>query len=274
MKKFVCFLILAALMASSNLATGAERKYRNTIDWGTGVSMGNLGMYEYDGESVFARGIDVSLRYTRFIDDHWGIFLQGDISYNSASRNAYFGKLDRLDGSIYDYHWFKLCPSTQGRFISGAYIGGVYRLDINRFSFRPRVGFGVPGYQYQRNKYYRTTGTAEEARTQAVMILPSSDETNGIRYDIPAVKLGLQSNIFATRHFFVALDLDLTVFLSHHVYREKIYNVVKKEPNFVETLLTLGLSEDYRRTELVSSRRINTYTPPMGAVRFTIGWDF
>ena len=56
-------------MASSNLATGAERKYRNTIDWGTGVSMGNLGMYEYDGESVFARGIDVSLRYTRIIGE-------------------------------------------------------------------------------------------------------------------------------------------------------------------------------------------------------------
>jgi hypothetical protein len=270
MKKLVGFFAFLALMTSSTLAMGAERKYKNSLDWGTGLNMGTVGMYEYPGENVFAKGIDFSMRYTRFIDDSWGLFLEGDISYNSASRSRYFSKLDKLDGGKYTYDRFTLCPSTQGRFVSSAFIGGVYRYDIGNWSFRPRAGFGVAGYLYQRNKYYRTIGTGEGSVTQAVMILPSDDESSGILYDIPACKLGLQTNYFLTKHFYLALDLDLNIFLSHHVFRQKIYNTEKRGNSLFDALAM----EDYKRTDLVSRTRINTYTPPMGAVRFTIGFDF
>lgn len=270
MRKIAIFLFLGAFLSNCCLSMGVEKQFRNSIDWGTGLSMGPVGMYEYPGESIFAKGIDFSMRYTRFIDDNWGVFLEGDISYNSASRKSYFGKLDRLDGGRYTYSLFKLGNSTQGRFVSGAYVGGVYRHDINRWSFRPRVGFGMAGYQYQRNRYYRTEGGS----TQAVLILPSNEESNGVNYNIPAGKIGLQTNYFVTERFYLAVDMDLTIFLSHHVYRQRVYNTEKREMNAIGTIITLGLMENYERTDLVSSTRINTSTPPMGAVRFTIGWDF
>lgn len=274
MRKIAIFLFWGAFLSNCCLSMGAEKQFRNSIDWGTGLSMGPVGMYEYPGESVFAKGIDFSMRYTRFIDDNWGVFLEGDISYNSASRKSYFGKLDRLDGGRYTYSLFKLGNSTQGRFVSGAYVGGVYRHDINRWSFRPRVGFGMAGYQYQRNRYYRKETGGDSSSPQAILILPSYEEGIGAFYTIPAGKIGLQTNYFVTERFFLALDLDFTIFMSHHVYRQKVYNTEKKENNAAEIILTLGLAENYRRTDLVSSTRINTSTPPMGAMRFTIGWDF
>lgn len=270
MKKLALFLVFSALTASSSFATGAEWKYRNSIDWGTGLSVGTVGMYDYPGESVYSRGIDFSMRYTRFINDSWGAFIEGDIAYNSGSRSRYFDRLDELDGGKYTYDRFTFCPAVQGRFVSSTYIGGVYRYDAGRWSFRPRAGFGVADYLYQRNKYYRTTGTGEESVTQVVMILPSDDESSGVKYYIPTCKLGLQTNYFLTKHFYLALDLDLNVFLSHHVFRQRIYNTERRGDTWFDALAF----EDYKLTDLVSSTRINTNTPPMGAVRFTIGFDF
>ena len=251
---------------------------KNAIDIGTGATMSYVNLFEHDGQKAFSAGINFSLRYTRFFDRHWGAFIQGDASSNSASRNAYFGKVRSLDGNLYTYNWFKTGSTTQGSSHIGIFAGTVYRFDAGRWSFRPRIGIGASGYGLNRSNYYRTPSISSSTDRQAVLILPSEDENKrSFTRTLAAGKIGMQFKYSITDHFYLGADIDLTVFMARHEYIARIYETKKKEQDLgsvIAGLLTLGLMEDYERTDLVSETKTNALLPPIASISFSLGWDF
>lgn len=280
MKKFY-FTGLLMLLCLSSTAQKNSGIRMNAIDLGTGATLAYVNIYEHPGVKTFSTGIDFSLRYTRFFDAHWGAFVQGGLSYNSAPRKTYFNKVDALDGNRYTYNWFKTGSTTQGRSYLGGFIGGVYRLDINRWSLRPRLGIGAAEYYLQRSRYYITPKSGDDAARQAVLILPDKNEDNAsISRTLAAGKAGMQFMYSITDYFHLGLDIDLTFFISRHEYTVRKYDTKKKDRDIndaIGAILTMGLStlsEDYERTDMVSETRANTLVPPVASIKFSLGWDF
>ncbi len=279
MKRFILTTIVATI-CTAICAQNMEPK-KNAIDIGTGATLGTVKIFEHKGQNAFATGIDFSLRYTRFFDRHWGAFIQGDLAFNSAPRNAYFGKVKALDGNRYAYNWFKTGSTTQGRSYSGVFVGGTFRYDIRRWSLRPRMGIGVTGYNLKYSRYYRTPTNGDDTQRQAVMVLPSTDEGKAsFTRTMPAGKVGMQFKYSITDCFHLGADIDFTFFMSRHEYTVRTYSTKKKEQGLddvIAGILTLGLStlsEDYMTTDLINETHTVALPSPITSIKFSLGWDF
>lgn len=279
MKRIILISTFATICASI-FAQNIEPA-KNTIDMGTGATLGTVKIFEHKGQEAFATGIDFSLRYTRFLDRNWGAFVQGDLAYNSVPRNTYFGKVSTLDANRYTYNWFKTGSTTQGRSYTGLFAGGVFRYDIKRWSLRPRIGMGAAWYNMKYSRYYRTPVNGDDTERQAILVLPSEDEGKAsLIRTIPAGKVGMQFKYSITDYFHLGADIDFTLFMSRHEYTVRTYSTKKKEQGLddvIAGLLTLGLStlsEDYMTTDLISETHTDALLAPITSINFSLGWDF
>ena len=280
MKNALTILLLFCITA----IYGQDKKSTmNTIDFGSGMTFSSVNINEHPGKTIRSNGADISLRYTRFFNEHWGAYIEGEYEYNTVKRSRYFGKVKSLDNGTYKYNWFKTGATTPELSFPGIFAGCVYRYDINRWSLRPRVGIGMTDMLFEKSRYYRPPVKETDAERQAVMIHPAATDKEGEDFSriLAACKAGMQFNYSLSRHFHIGADLDLTIFMQRHEYTTRIYNTQKEEgikdvgSAIIGILLMTPLwKEDYKRTELVSEQKTNCYLHPIASVRFVLGWDF
>ena len=278
--------LLVALLSVMTVAAGAQKHEfsRNAIDIGMGATFSYIDMPEYMGKKAFATGADFGLRYSRYFTKEWGAFLQGEIKGNSSPSALYFSKLETLENNQYTYEGFKTGPESPGRLFYGIFAGGVYKYDIGRWSFIPRVGLGVTEYHSKNNRYYRIPANGEENKRQAVIIGRYDGEyVSSDSQVLPAIKAGMQFKYAVGEHFNIGADLDLTMFMSNYECAVRTYNtsydpVIKDIASVIINMLLFmipsAVIEDYKTTDLVSEIHSHKRIPPVTSVQFSIGWDF
>lgn len=282
MKRYL-LLALLSLMA----VTAGAQKYefsRNAIDIGMGATLSCVDMPEFNGKKAFATGFDFGLRYSRYFTREWGAFLQGEAKGNAAPSSLYFNKLGRLENNLYSYEGFKTGRESPGRSYSGIFAGGVYRCELGRWSFIPRVGFGVASYRSINYRYYRIPVYGDENERQAVIVGHYDEEfAHCYRRVLPAVKAGVQFKYAVGEHFNIGADVDLTMFMSSYECDARTYNtsydpVVKDMVSAILNILLFMfpsiITEDYKTTDLVNESHVRNIIPPVSSVQFSIGWDF
>jgi hypothetical protein len=68
MKNALTILLLFCITA----IYGQEKKSSmNTIDFGSGITFSSVNLNEHPGNTILSKGGDISLRYTRFFNEHW-----------------------------------------------------------------------------------------------------------------------------------------------------------------------------------------------------------
>ena len=264
------FLLICTIIGAQN-----EDFYRNSLDLSGGMAFADTKIHEHDGATAFGKGGAGSLRYTRYFSENWGAFIQYECEGSSLNKKSYYTKLDELDGGKYTYNAFKTLSTCPGLVHDGFFLGGVYRFDVERWSFRPYAAMGYANAYLRVNRYYRTD---KYGKREAVIVAPSEDDTAySIMRPAFAGKLGIQFKYKLMRHFNIGADIDLTAYAAKQCYTAKVYKTEKIDPtvgSVVLGVLTLNLMEDYNRTELLSTTCSTDVLPPTASIRFTLGWDF
>ena len=269
MKKLV-FTVIFALLSLSIWAQKTDF-YRNSLETAGGISYAPTRIHEHNGVTAFGKGAAASWRYTRYFDEKWGAFLQVELAGTSLNRESYFNKLDKLDGGKYKYYPFKISYICPGVVYDGIFLGGTYRYNMDRWSFRPYAGIGYADAYLRINKYYREDKNGD---MEAVMTVPSEDEDASFITPVLAGKLGMQFKYRLTRHFHMGADIDMTAFACRHRYVSNIYKAEPRDPNLILYILTLGLLEEYSCTDLVERVYSTDIIPPTVSLKLTFGWDF
>ena len=249
--------------------------FKNSIDVAGGIASAPTRMHEHDGVTAWGKGGAGSLRYTRYFNGNWGAFLQYELEGSSLDKKSYYSELDKLDGGKYTYNAFKTLSTCPGLVHEGFFLGGVYRFDVERWNLRPYAGVGYASAYLRVNRYYRTDN---DGKREAVIVAPSKDDdAYSIMRPVLAGKLGIQFKYKLRKHFNIGVDLDLTAYASGNLYTTKVYKTEKIDPTVggvILDILTLNLTEDYKRTELLSTKYSSKILPPAASIKFTLGWDF
>lgn len=260
------------MLLCSTIWAQSKDFYKNSIDIAGGLAFAPVRIHEHEGVTTLGKGAEGSLRYTRYFDEHRGAFIQFELAGTSLNKESYYAKLGELDLNQYSYNAFKTLSTCPGVSHDGVFLGGTYRLDLGRCSIRPYVGIGYAEAYLHVNRYYRTD---KDGTREAVIVAPSKNENSySIMRLVLAGKCGLQVKYTIGRYFNIGADLNLTAFAARNRYTVKVYKTEKREPNIVGELLTLGMAEDYSRTEVLSTTYSKRLIPPSAALKFNLGWDF
>lgn len=274
MRVFALFAVLLTI------TSGLHAQERNSIDINIGPTFSAANIDETDGRNVFATGSSLSFRYTRHFGEHWGIFAQAEMSGSRVFEKAFFNRLESIDDGIYTYGSFKTGKSAPYSSYLGAFVGAQYIFKGGDFSLRPRAGVGIADYYRHRYRYYRWNAVDSGIAPEAVMSFPQDNdegvETISMNGIVPAVKAGIQAKWYVTDILHLGVDLELTGFMASSERYAEIWSTNVREPessSVIVDILTLGLTEKYIRQEKLSSTVVKHILPPVGSIKFSIGWD-
>jgi len=247
--------------------------YRNTLEISIGNAR-NLKSYSklVDGglsqAGANTAGIDFTARYSFFPSRHWGGFIQAeatpyaitDSELEYATRHYYDNKPEPSD----QLYWNGgNMSSSYGTFL----LGGVYRYDISRWSFRGRVGAGL---RRQSNESF-------SCRTLNIY---SGDEYGHAKdyFRAFAYNTSLQCCFTPRRHFFFLAEASWTGTIGHlFQYTEEYqithgsFNDIVEDPHSPTGYVYAGIPEaNYER---ISCKRQRISMGNFLNIRFGIGWN-
>jgi hypothetical protein len=126
----------------------------------------------------------------------WLAYLQAAVPFNAILAYLYLyvdvlSITHRLE-KVFCKATFKTGPESPGRLFYGIFAGGVYKYDIGRWSFIPRVGLGVTEYHSKNSRYYRIHANGEGNKRQAVIVGRYDGEyVSSDSRVLPAIKAGM-----------------------------------------------------------------------------------
>lgn len=272
--------VFASIAVLLTVTLGLHAQERNSLDIGIGPTFSAANIDEADGQKAFAAGTSFSFRYTRHIGDRWGIFAQADVAGSRVFEKSFFNRLESIDDGAYTYGPFKKGKSAPFSSYLGAFVGVQHIFRNGDFSLRPRAGIGIAEHYRHRYRYYRWNVLSSGIAPEAVMSFPQDNdeevETISMSCIVPAVKAGIQAKWYVTDILHLGVDMELTGFMASSERFAEVWSTTVREPgssSAIVDIITLGLSEKYVRQEKLSSTATRHILPPVGSVRFSIGWD-
>ena len=279
MKRIASIAVLLTLTIGL-YAQERDSRLKNTIDIGIGPTLSAANIDEFDGKKAFATGTSLSYRYTRHFGEHWGVFAQADVARNKVFEKPFFKRLESIEGGRYTYSAFNTGKAAPFSSYLGAFVGAQYIIDKGGFSLRPRAGIGIAEYNSRRYRYYKWDVYSSGITPEAVMSFPQDNdeetETIGMGIIVPAVKAGIQAKWYVTDILHLGVDVELTGFAASTERFTETWRTTMREPgssSVIIGILTLGTAENYLKQEKISTSVIKHVLPPVGSIRFSIGWD-
>lgn len=271
------FVSIAVLLT---VTLGLHAQERNSLDIGIGPSFSAANIDEADGKKAFAAGTSFSFRYTRHIGDRWGIFAQADVAGSRVFEKSFFNRLESIDDGAYTYGPFEKGKSAPFSSYLGAFVGVQHIFRNGNFSLRPRAGIGIAEHYRHRYRYYRWNVLSSGIAPEAVMSFPQDNdeevETISMSCIVPAVKAGIQVKWYVTDILHLGVDVELTGFVASAERFTETWRTTMREPgssSVIVGILTLGTAEKYLKQEKISTSVTKHVLPPIGSIKFSIGWD-
>lgn len=179
-------------------------------------------------------GADLSLRYTQFFTRHWGAYAQLDAfflegysldmqeplseCYNHGSKEVRITyDFDDLSQGI---------SSSHGMYLFGA----VYRYDIGKWSFRPRLGIGKIHQHSQQNGFYVVDTHTEHDYEQYTLSTTDRDGRYVRRFNAFAYAPSIQITFTPRLHFFFWTELQWTGTIGYLYQQTRIAQYRATEP--------------------------------------------
>lgn len=283
---FLSVCLLFACFAGINAQSIQSYANKNSIDFSWGAGFSNLNISEHQDGRIFSVGGSSGLRYTRFLNDHWGMFLQFDVSACNSSRELFFNKLEELDGGRYVYSKRVVSSSfiafTKKSYpkssYDGIFVGAAYRRDFGLWSIRPRLGIGYADFYLHRYSYYRADPELETMGPELVEVCIDKDNSSSsLSIATLALKASFQVKFSVTEHFHLSAEVDYTMFPLSYANYVRVHDTVPENgpENWFDAIIdNVWIDDDFRITETIYDHEVRRGIPDSVSLRFGFGWDF
>lgn len=282
--------------------------YRNTIE----VSLGNARNLNKYGKLIDKgisqagaeeAGIDMTFRYTRFIDRHWGFYTHAEFTSFLTTETevepalkAHYLKQGRTLERLNYYYW-----DTDGSYSDyGTFLAGtVYRYDIGRWSFRGRIGAGLrllntegfsiictpsdasnPNTTEEASSTFSSNNTQVAKQEELYFYTGKSDGSDG-NHRAFAYNGSLQCCFTPRRHLFFQAEISLTGTIGHLFQ----FSEIRERNTYCGPYLAVdpisptgyayvqgGESVDVQ-SQLISRQRQRISMGNFLNIRFGVGWN-
>lgn len=296
-----CLMFIACALAQT--ADQLPYGYRHTIELSMGHSR-NLVSYNGipdKGLSVCAsdRGFDFQLRYSLFFTQHWGAYASIALANYPVSAGKTEQALERdgrytyINEERYDYTCFAdEYDDSGGSNADWYFVGGVYRYDLKRWSFRGRLGVGRGYITPQCATYLRFDKSADLSKpvnvddVKQIVIDGSSDvkdNWNMKRHHTKTVAVApsLQVTFTPRHHMFFSAEVGFIRNIGKQSMRIRTFDV--KEGPDMDPLSQLTYHmllgdlwlyvHQYERTKLVSTETHRLNPGQFVTFNLGIGWN-
>ena len=295
-----CLMFIACALAQT--ADQLPYGYRHTIELSMGHSR-NLVSYNGipdKGLSVCAsdRGFDFQLRYSLFFTQHWGAYASIALANYPVSAGKTEQALERdgrytyINEERYSYMCFdNEYDDSGGSNADWYFVGGVYRYDIKRWSFRGRLGIGRGYITPQCATYLRFDKPADLSKpvnaddVKQIIIDGSSDvkdSWNMKRHHTKTVAVApsLQVTFTPRHHMFFSAEVGFIGNIGKQPMRIRTFNTstelneyVKEENPSIITTDDFFNYCSYRRTKLSDSEYHRLNPGQFVTFNLGIGWN-
>lgn len=257
--------------------------YNHTIElsMGTGRNLKSYSQLPDQGIALFGHdtwGLDIDFRYSYFFSRHWGAYVQLEAlnlgTYSDAMEPALSRHYNLEDKEVRindDCNIGYDIGSAYGMYL----LGCVYRYDIGRWSFRPRLGMGVIR-QRDEIALYDVVDTKTYHNIERVELYTT--QHNGKcrdRYSAFAYTPSLQVTISPRRHFFFSAEVQWTGTIGH-LYQRTIANEYYAEEPLDEKPDEWGYYHNNSHLEFVKKTDDHMDRLQMGNFlhfRLGVGWN-
>lgn len=296
-----CLMFIACALAQT--ADQLPYGYRHTIELSMGHSR-NLVSYNGildKGLSVCAsdRGFDFQLRYSLFFTQHWGAYASIALANYPVSAGKTEQALERdgrytfINEERYDYTCFAdEYDDSGGSNADWYFVGGVYRYDLKRWSFRGRLGVGRGYITPQCATYLRFDKSADLSKpvnvddVKQIVIDGSSDvkdNWNMKRHHTKTVAVApsLQVTFTPRHHMFFSAEVGFIGNIGKQSMRIRTFDV-KEDPDMdplsqLTYHMLLGdlwlYVPQYERTKIVSTETHRLNPGQFVTLNLGIGWN-
>lgn len=244
-KQNFLLLLWGACVSSSLLAeekTSGTRDaydYRHTIEYTVG-NVQNLKSYPRlpdQGIALLchdAEDADLSLRYSCFFTRHWGayaqldaFFLEGYDRYMLEPLSQHYNQGSKEVRITYNFDDDCGISSSHGMYLFGA----VYRYDVGRWSFRPRLGVGKIHQHSHSTLFYVVDTSTEYDYEEYTLSTTDRDGKRASRFNAFAYAPALQITFTSPRRrFFLSAELQWTGTIGHFYQNTKVNQWRATEP--------------------------------------------
>lgn len=288
-KLLLSVFTVVMLFAQSALArekTDVKYAYDHSIDLQGGyVMMPYILKGDAHRTVALASGCEGQIRYSYFINKHWGIFASLSSDLMTSGGTDYFRSLNYADGDIYKYS-----PNYNGTVLeyclNSAVFGGVYRFDFGNWSLRPRLGIGLGSHEISANGYERFTRNDLSAYPEYITYSVKakeedflSDSSNYYRYGNSWALVGYagcQICYTFKRHFFISAEIALKAayipnlsLTKRVVPAETAYN----PQNWAEAVYFYDYRDSYKYNYDKAVESVEKLPWSMASIQVGIGWN-
>lgn len=236
----ITFSATMTMAQETTLESAWEYGYDHTLEmsFGRGSNLKGYSQLPDEGVALCGHdcwGIGFDLRYSRFVSRHWGWF--GQINWLSLSNDnlqleAPLSRHYNPDGREVRVDAGNDCGFNDcGSFYDNYLVGAVYRYDIGRWSFRPRLGIGLIRQFSESAEYYLIEPRHSDRDYQTVELTTANHDGKAYdHFNAFAYSPSIQVNFAAGRHFFFSAEAQWLGTIGHLYQRSVTKQYIADEP--------------------------------------------